>query len=363
MRTFHLGFTGDFLGPEGTPACVDPRAGLLGLPFIASRFLPEHAPRPGDESYWTRLYSMEVSAEALSGLDGLVVLRPYLRRRALLHAAERLVAVGRSGAGYDKIDVAACTEAGVALFTAPDATCHATASAALAFLLALAKRLPAQDRVVRAGRWDLQPRVLGEELPGRTLGIIGLGNSGRELARLVAPFGMRLIAYSPHAEEPEAAVLGVALMALDQVLRESDYVSLHCRLTAETRGLLGKEQLALMKPTAYLINVARGELVDQEALTRALQAGEIAGAALDVFTPEPLPAEHPLTSLDNVILSPHWAASTRDVWEGTARAMARGMLRVARGMVPENVVNPLVLQRPDFQAKLARFAGNGSGAG
>ena len=146
------------------------------------------------------------------------------------------------------------------------------------------------------------------------------------------------------------------MTTLDELLTESDFVSLHCRLTDDKRGLLSRSRLALMRPSAYLINVARGELIDQEALTEVLQQRRIAGAGLDVFDQEPLPADDPLTKLDNVILTPHWLASTSDVWQATGRATAEGMLRAASGQVPENVVNPEVLSQPAFREKLARFA-------
>ncbi len=152
--------------------------------------------------------------------------------------------------------------------------------------------------------------------------------------------------------------LGVRLTTLDEVLAESDFVSLHCRLTPETRGMIGATQLALMKPSAYLINVGRGELVDQPALVAALRDRKIAGAGLDVFDVEPLPADDPLIQLDNVILTPHWLASTTDVWAATGNAMAEGMLRAARGELPENVVNPEVLEVELFQGKLGRFRDN-----
>ena len=198
-------------------------------------------------------------------MNGLVVLRPHVSRATFAEGAEDLVVIGRSGAGYDKIDLAACTANDIALFNAPMALNHSTASAALLLMLALAKRLPGQERITREARWDRQAEVMGSEIQGRSLGIIGLGHSGRELARLVAPFGMRLLAFSPHADADQARSLGVALTTLDRLLGESDFVSLHCRLTPETRHLLGSKQLAMMKCEAYLINVARGENVDQAA--------------------------------------------------------------------------------------------------
>jgi phosphoglycerate dehydrogenase-like enzyme len=356
---FRVALTGDFLNEQGVCAYGDAGLPLLdAASFIQHRFLTDLAPRPGDADYWRRFYTLQLKPEHIADADGLVVLRPWLGRDVFRSGAGDLVVIGRSGAGYDKVDVAACTDNDVALFNAPMALNHSTASSALLFMLALAKRLPAQERITRAGRWDLQAAVLGSELQGRTLGIVGLGHSGRELARLVAPFDMRLLAYSPHADPAQAAALGVRLTALDELLREADFVSLHCRLSEETRGLLGRGQLALLKPTAYLVNVARGELIDQAALVELLREKKIAGAALDVFATEPLPADDPLLALDNVIVTPHWNASTADVWRATGRAMAEGMLRAATGQVPENVVNRDVLARPGFQRKLARFAEN-----
>ena len=358
MRTFRVAFTGDYLNEAGESAYGD-----LGLPLLESsglvryHFLRDQAPQPGDRNYWNSFYKLEVRPEHLAGIDGLVVLRPWVKRSALA-GADDLVVIGRSGAGYDKIDVAACTDHDVALFNAPLGLHHSTASSALLFMLALAKRLPEQERVARTGDWSSQARIMGGELKGRTLGIVGLGHSGRELARLVAPFQMRVIAYSPHADREQAAALGITLTSLDELMREADFVSLHSRLTAENHRMIGAAHIALMKPTAYFVNIARGELVDQAALLEALRIHRIAGAALDVFEIEPLPADDPLIGLDNVILTPHWNASTTDVWRATGQATAAGMLRAARGEVPDNVINREVLDRPRFQAKLQRFAEN-----
>jgi phosphoglycerate dehydrogenase-like enzyme len=354
-----VGYTGDFLDETGAVAYGDIGLSRLeGRPEISYRFLDDLAPKPGDPAYWPRLYSLVIRPEHLRNLDGLVVLRPWVKRETFAEGAGDLVVIGRSGAGYDKIDLAACTDHGVAVFNAPQALDHATASAALLLMLALAKRLPEQERMAREGRWDRQAAVMGRELRGRTLGIIGLGHTGRELARLAAPFAMRVLAFSPHADPQQAAALGVRLTTKEEVLREADFLSLHCRLTPETRRILGATELALMKPTAYLINVGRGELIDQAALVDVLRSRRIAGAGLDVFEIEPIPQDDPLLALDNVIATPHWLASTADVWQATGRAMAEGMLRAARGEVPANAVNPEVLERPAFRTKLARFEEN-----
>jgi phosphoglycerate dehydrogenase-like enzyme len=360
MRTFHLALTGDFLGSDGQSAYGDLGLSLLrGASYVQYRFLTEQAPRENDADYWKRFYSMEVKAQDIAGLDGLIVLRPWVTRRTFPGGAGRLVVIGRSGAGYDKIDVPACTDNNVALFNVPMVLNHSTASTALLFMLALAKRLPEQERITRQNRWDLQAQVMGSELLGRTLGIIGLGHSGRELVRLAAPFQMRLLAHSPHADAGDARALGVRLTSLEEVLGEADFVSLHCRLTDATRHLIGARELALMKPTAFLINVARGPVVDQAALVTVLREHKLAGAGLDVFEIEPPPPDDPILRLENVILTPHWNASTTDVWQATGRAMAEGMLRAARGLVPDHVVNPEVLSRAGFRAKLERFAENG----
>ena len=340
MRTFHLALTGDFLNLEGSSAYGDIRLDLLRkAPFIRYDFIRDHAPRQADPGYWDHLYSLEVTPDHIADIDGLVVLRPWVKRGTFLRGAQRLVAIGRSGAGFDKIDVAACTDNDVVLFNAPHALNHSTASTALLFMLALSKKLFAQDRITRDGRWDLQASVMGSELTGRTLGIVGLGHSGRELVRLVAPFSMRFLAYSPHADPGEAAALGVRLAPLDELVAESDFVSIHARLTAESRRMVGARELGRMKPTAFLINCARGALVDD-------------------FATEPLPLDDPLIKLPNVILTPHWSPATTDIWLDTGLAMSTGMLRVARGEAPENVINRDVLRRPGFQSKLARFAEN-----
>jgi phosphoglycerate dehydrogenase-like enzyme len=359
VRDFRVALSGDFLDAAGNVAYGDIGLDCLASqPYMRPRFVIELAPRPDDPGYWSRLYSLEVAADHITDLDGLIVLRPWVTKRTFAAGASNLVVIGRSGAGYDKIDLIACTEHNVAVFNAPQALNHSTASSALLFMLALAKRLPDQVRVVRAGHWDRQPQVLGGEIRGRALGIIGVGHTGRELARLVEPFGMRILAFSPHAEPAVAQSLGIRLTSMEEVMAQSDFVSLHCRLTPATRRMIGAAQLALMKPTAYFINVARGELVDQSALVDALRDRRIAGAGLDVFEVEPIPSDDPLVGLNNVILTPHWSASTSDVWLATGRAMADGMLRAARGELPENIVNPEVTNQPAFRQKLARFAAN-----
>ncbi len=339
---FQAGFSRDFLDEAGHLAYPD-----IGLPLLDAsdrvryRFLAE----PG----------AQITPDQIKGLNGLVIIYPSVTRETFAQGAADLVVIARCGVGYDRVDVDACTDNDVALTNAPLAMRRPTAAGSLLYLLMLSKRIAELDRLVRQGRWDQRASVQGVELQGRTLGIVGLGQSGSELARLVAPFEMRLLAYSPHADPQAAAALRVQLVSLDQLLREADFVCLHCRLTPETRGLIGARELALMKTSAYLINMARGPVVDHAALVAALRQRRIAGAGLDVFYAEPLPGDDPILQLDNVILSPHWLAATPDVYREAGRTSCQALLRAASGQVPANIVNPTVVDRPGFQAKLARF--------
>jgi phosphoglycerate dehydrogenase-like enzyme len=358
MPVFNLFFTGDYLTEGGTPTRDLGLDILARSTYINVGFLEDHKPTSTDTTYWDRLYALEISPTHVGQANGIVICRPWVKASAFANGADNLVVLARAGAGYDKIDIEACTNNDVVVFNSPDTLTHSTASAAFTLILALAKRLFQQQRLVHTGCWDRQADLVGDDLIGKTLGIIGLGRTGFELARLVQPFQMRLLAYSPTSEPMVAEAVGVQLVDLDDLLRESDFVSLHCRLEQSTRGMLGARELRLLKATTYLINVARGELVREEALVQALREGSIAGAGLDVFENEPLPLTSPLLNLDNVILTPHWVASTHRAAYGTRDVIIRNVLRVAQGQVPEHVVNKEVLSRARFRAKLARFAAN-----
>lgn len=299
----------------------------------------------------------------VASANGIVVCRPWLKAAAFANGADKLLAIGRVGIGYDKIDLPACTANDVVTFNSPHGRTHSTASAVAFFILALSKRFPLQHRMVREHRWDLQKDAMGDDLSGLTLGIVGLGHSGLELVRLMAPYRMRIVAFSPRADPAKARENNVTLLgSLAEVFKQADYVSLHCRLNEQTRKMIGERELALMKPTAYFVNVARGEIVDEHALIRVLQEHRIAGAGLDVFETEPLPRESPLLNLDNVILTPHWLTSTRQAARLTCVSMMQGMLNVAQGRLPENILNPAVVERAGFQTKLARYKENATGA-
>jgi len=257
--------------------------------------------------------------------------------------------IARLGAGYDAVDIEACTRSGVVVTTAPDGVRRPLASGAMALVLAVAHRIRERDREVRNGVWSRFSN-LGVGLTGRSLGLIGLGNVGREIAALAQPFGMVTIAHDPHVP---AAPAGVELVSVETVMRESDFVVIVCSLTEETRGLVGEAQLRLMKPSAFLVNVARGPIVDQAALTSALQERRIAGAALDVFAQEPIGRDDPLLELENVILSPHAIGISDEMVERCGQSASRSVLSLFHGGVPECVVNPTALQHPRVKGWLA----------
>jgi phosphoglycerate dehydrogenase-like enzyme len=209
---------------------------------------------------------------------------------------------------------------------------------------------------VRNGRWTERSAVPSVGLRGKTVGSVGLGNIGAELFRLLEPFGLaRKLAADPYANPAIAAQLGVQLVDLATVFRESDFVAVNCPLTDETRSLVNAERINLMKPTAYLINTARGPIVNQADLVTALQTNRIAGAGLDVFEVEPLPVDHALTRMDNVILTPHSLAWTDELYHDTGASACENILSVLRGETPQFTVNKAVFAQPGFQNKLARL--------
>ena len=353
---FEVRLTGDFLDTEGKTTGNLYLERLTGA-GIGHAFQRDQQPQASDPHYQERLYSLQTTPEHVAAAEGIIVLRPWVKADAFKNGASRLIAIGRAGIGYDKIDLKACTENDVIVFNSPHGLNHSTASAAALFILALSKRLWLQERILREHRWDRQKEAVGDDLAGKTLSIIGLGHTARELVRLMAPYRMKVIAYSPHADPKQAAELGVTLLpSMDEVIERADYLSLHGRLTKDTHNLIGERELSLMKPTAFFVNIARGEMVDQGALTRALREKRIAGAGLDVFQEEPLAKNDPLLELDNVILTPHWLCTTHEAIEETIGSIHRGMINLSQGKLPENILNPEVIERPGFQEKLKRYA-------
>jgi phosphoglycerate dehydrogenase-like enzyme len=222
-------------------------------------------------------------------------------------------------------------------------------------MIALTHQARTKDRLVREGRWDERSQFMGRELRERTLGVIGLGGIARKLIELLAGWGMNPpLAYDPFIDPSVAAKLGVQLVDLDELFRSSDFVSVHCPLTSGTRELIGPRELSLMKREAYLINTARGGIVDEDALHNALLQRAIAGAALDCFLDEPLKGPHRFKDLENVLLAPHSIAWTGEMFRDIGRAACQGMVDLSLGRPPRGIVNREVLERPGFQVKWKR---------
>ena len=338
---FRVGYTKDFLGPDGDVGWGDiGLAGYDGVPGLELGFLGENEPviSPGNGADY----------DALGVLGGRITAE-------LLDDAPRLAIVARFGVGYDNVDIDAATRNGIVVTITPDGIRRPMAATAMTFILALSHRLLQKDRLTREGRWAEKLAYMGDGVTGKTLGLIGLGNIARDLLGLAAPWGMRHLAHDPYVA-PGQAPEGVRLVDLETLLRESDYVVVLCRLTDETHHLLNRERLAMMRPTAYLVSIARGPIVDEAALHEALTTGVIQGAGMDVFEQEPVDPANPILALDNVIVAPHALCWTKECALGNGTGLRDSILDVRRGVAPRHVVNREVLDSPRFREKLAAYA-------
>ena len=297
-----------------------------------------------------------LKAEQLEDFDALILLIHRFAKESVPKSG-RLSVVARFGVGYDTVDVDACTMAGIALCITPDGVRRPVAVSIITFMLALTGKLMVKDGLTReaAAGFAKRSEHMGIGLVGRTLGSIGIGNIGAEMFRMAKPFDMKFIAHDPYADPKVVSELGIELVSLEDVFRRADVVSVSCPLTPETRHLVNAERLALMKPSAYLINTARGPIVDQKALTKALQERRIAGAGLDVLEQEPPDADDPILKLDNVILAPHALCWTDQCFAGNGAADVKAVLDVQHGREPRGVVNRAVLELARWKERLADY--------
>ncbi|MBC7224981.1 MAG: phosphoglycerate dehydrogenase, partial [Anaerolineae bacterium] len=270
-------------------------------------------------------------------VDALVVRSRTKVSSQVVEAGRDLRVIARAGAGVDNIDLEAATRRGILVVNAPGANTVAVAEHTMALILALARRIPEADASMHAGRWE-KGRLQGTELMGKVLGLIGLGRIGSAVAQRALAFGMEVLAYDPFVSVAHAEALRVRLADLDEVLRQADFLSVHAPATPQTRRLIGAAELAKMKPTARIVNCARGGIVDEAALGQALREGRLAGAALDVFEEEP-PTRSPLLDAPNVILTPHLAGSTLEAQRKVGMSAAEDVVRVLRGEPPRHPVN------------------------
>ena len=295
-QIFRVGLTGDFLKPDGTIGFGDIGVDMLDqTEGIEWEFLAEDTPT--------------LHANQVQGYNALLVLSPTVNA-ATLDGNDDLAIIARFGVGYDNVDVEACSTNGILLTITPDGVRRPVAASIMTFILALSHKLTIKDTLIRQGRWEEKLDHMGSGVTGRTLGVIGLGNIGREVFTLAKAFGMHHLAYDPYATIEQAKATGIELVNIEDLLRESDFVCICCALTPETHYLINAERLDLMKETAYLINTARGPIVEEQALINALRNQRIQGAGLDVFEQEPIDTNNPLLSMDNVILTPHIGSYT-----------------------------------------------------
>jgi len=344
MAKFRVALSGDFCKSDGTPT-------------FPSFDLSPLEDNPAIEVVWVDPVDGVMPASGLAGCHALILLMPRFTRESIPPDGQ-LAAVARFGVGYDSVDLAAASENNIAVVITPDGVRRPVAVSVITYILALSQRLMIKDRLCREGPdgWAKRGDHMGDGLIGKTLGQLGMGNIGAEVFRMAAPFGMRFIAHDPYADEALAKDLGVELVSSDELFRRSEFLSISVPYAESTHHYVNAERLALMKPTAFLINTARGPIVDQTALYQALTAGAIAGAGLDVFEVEPCPETEPILKLDNVIVTPHALCWTDECFAGNGAADVAAVRATMKGDIPRGIVNRDIVDDPVWKAKLAAFA-------
>jgi len=263
----------------------------------------------------------------------------------VINSASNLKVIGRTGVGINNIDIASATARGIPVVFTPGANSRAVAEAAMAFLLSLAKRVIYWDSQTKANQWNSRYDSMNDDLEGATLGIVGFGNIGQQLARLATPFDMKIIACDPYTSPEIATELGVQMVPLDELIKRSKYISLHTVLTPETEGMINDKNLQYLQTGSYLINLSRGEAIDSlDTILEALNDGRLAGAGLDVFVPEPADISHPIFKHPNFLTAPHVASLTKNAIDTIHLWMANDIKAILEGEKPKNLVNPEVLQ-------------------
>lgn len=339
---YRVALSGDFRKADGSPTFPDfDLTPLKTAKDVEMVFLDNVNPLKGEQ---------------LEDFDALILLAHRFDAGSVPKSG-RLAVVARFGVGYDTVDVPACTANDIALCITPDGVRRPVAVSIITFMLALTGKMMVKDRLARQGAPGFAARGehMGVGLVGKTLGSLGVGNIGAEMFRLAKPFDMRFIAHDPYADKSVCAELGIELVGIEELFRQADVLCVNCPLTPDTHHIVNAEKFALMKPTAFFINTARGPIVDQKALTKVLQERRIAGAGLDVFEVEPTDPGDPLLALDNIICAPHALCWTDQCFAGNGAADVKAVLNVMKGEVPRGVVNRAVLEQEGFKTKLAAF--------
>lgn len=346
-RKIRIGVTKNFFDQQGNPIFPGLQKVFEEVPGVEQAVFPEVLP--------------EVKPEQIKGLD-LVITRTQPKWTAKsLAGNDQLLALLRNGVGYDGIDVPAMTDAGVMVCITPAAVRRPVAVAIITFILALSTRLLEKNRMTLEGKWGEVTQRHGYGLVGKTLGSIGVGNIGHEMFKLARPFDMKHIAYDPYITQEAVNDVGVKLVDMDTVLAQSDFLNISVPLSEKTRHLIGEKELRKMKKTAFLINTARGPIVDEAALIKALREGWIRGAGLDVFDQEPTPPDNPLLKMDNVIATAHALGITEEFLAGVWEQIPRQVSQIIRGEAPEGLVNREVRDKPELKARLKKFLASKAG--
>jgi D-3-phosphoglycerate dehydrogenase len=327
---FRVALSSDFIKPDGSPAY--PMFDLSPLAGANTNI-----------EYAFLKCSGEIDSREIADYDALILLAHRFSASSVPNN-DRLAVIARFGVGYDTVDVDACSQHNIALVITPDGVRRPVAVSVMTFILALTGKLFEKDKLTRMGPagWNKRSDAMGVGLVGKTLGVLGIGNIGAEIVRLAKPFDLRFIAHDPYANPQVVKELGIQLVSLEDLFRNADILSVNCLLNEETRHLVNAERLALMKPTAYLINTSRGAVVNEKDLYQVLKEKRIAGAGLDVFEQEP-PGRTPLLELENVVLTPHAAGVDYRSRNDMARSAAEAIVSLSRGEWPaEKIVNPEV---------------------
>ncbi len=281
---------------------------------------------------------LEKLQEIIGDYDAVLIRSSVKIRADVIERADRLKVIGRAGAGLDNVDIDAASRRGVIVMNTPGANTIATAEHAIAMMLSLCRNIPAADASMRAKAWD-RKKFMGVQLYGKVLGVIGLGRIGSTVARRLQAFEMKVLGYDPYISDDMARELKVTPVSLDELLAQSDFITVHSALTGDSKNLLDAEAIAKMKPGVRIVNCARGGLIDTDALVAGLQSGHVAGAALDVYAEEPLPEDSPLRELSNVVVTPHIAASTIEAQRDVGTQIVAQVLAALRGEDYRNAVN------------------------
>ncbi len=288
-------------------------------------------------------------AEHLADADALLVRSAVKVNKSVLEKAPKLRVIGRAGIGVDNVDLPSATTAGVLVMNTPGGNAVSVAEHTLGLMLSLARQIPAASASTTSGKWE-KKKFQGNELRGKTLGILGLGSIGREVVLRARPFSMRVIAHDPYVNPQTASDLGIELVSLDELYAQSDYITLHVALTPDTDRMINAEAIGKMKKGARIINCARGELVDQDAVAEGLHSGKLGGAGLDVFTPEPLPADHPLLAHPNLVATPHIGGSTEEAQEIVGVRIVEQVVQYLLNGIAINAVNMPALSPEQYRA-------------